>query len=723
MKTFIFNIAILVSLLMGINACSEVDNEIPSPSGKGTVRLVLSSNKSSRDVVVTDLRVDDLNENKIKKAYFFFFQAGKTDQPYVYRTPSEDISNDGNVTLTIPSEALSMDGTTEYDIYVIANATFTDGQLGGKTQDGKSLDELKALSATELKEGTQTLFVMDGMMEAITLDKDNSSSSLGMINMERAAAKISLEITVEKEIIIDEGTDKEIHYTPILTNDNDKSPITVSMYNRVKNGLVNGMVPDPEKFSGKRTIEATERTTEEEKTIYDHDVPFYSYPCAWEKATDEAYLSLHLSWKNKTTGNILPYSYRIPVNDDTRKLLRNHHYLIKLNVGILGSSEGDPITLNPEYIIEDWSEMNIEDDIKKYQYLWVKDYYVEMNNVPAIDIEYASSSKIEFVDISVKRYSPLDETGRNNNNMAERLVKIDSLEVSFTANEDGTFTVKHEIDPVTKNDYRPWYIKFKVKNQDELTSEEITVVQYPAIYAVGNYNEKGMTNRFVNGKTLGKGGVSGSEGAYPVFDDINDTYEHQLGTLNDLTNTGPYATNRNRNQYKIYVTVLDEGDDSRIGDPRDEKVNNFSGLKLTHYHPASSSENTNKIIAPSFLIASSWGITQPIYDAERAQRRCAAYQENGYPAGRWRLPTEAEIKFVQKLSDGDYIPALFQGYYWASSGNLVKSNNVPDNAENFVRCVYDLWYWGDEPMYDNKETKEVLTTFTWGDDDINIKKN
>lgn len=701
MKTFIFNIAILVSLLMGINACSEVDNEIPSPSGKGTVRLVLSSNKSSRAV---DPGVDNLNENKIEKAYFFFFQTGETDQPYEYRTPSTlTPASDSSVTLTIPSGALSMDGTTKYDIYVIANATFTDdSQL-----DGKTLNELKALPVAELTEEVQSSFIMDGMKEAIAFNKDDSS--IGTIDLERAAAKISLEITVEKDIVIGKGTSGETHYTPILADadDENKSLMTVSMYNRVKNGLVNGSVATPEMLpAGTRTIK---------EGSYGH-VPFYSYPSAWEKGDDtrEAYLTLRLSWKNENTGSILPYSYRIPVNDASMALLRNHHYRIKLHVGMLGSLEG-VVPLTPEYIIENWSEVEITDGIKKYQYLWVKDYNVKMNNVDAIDIEYASSSKIEFVDISVQRYSPLDETGRNNNNMAERLVKIDSLEVSFTANEDGTFTVKHEIDPVTKNDYRPWYIKFKVKNQDGLTSEEITVIQYPAIYAVGNYNEKGTTNRFVNGDA---GYTNGSTASYQVFDDT----EYQLGTLNDLTNTGPYATNRNRNQYKIYVTVLDEGDDSRIGDPRTKEENNFSGLGLTHYHPASSSENTNKIIAPSFLIASSWGITQPVYEAERAQRRCAAYQENGYPAGRWRLPTEAEIKFVQKLSDGDYIPALFEGYYWASSGNLVKSNNVPDNAKNFVRCVYDLWYWGDEPMYDEK-TGGVLTTFTWGDDDINIKKN
>lgn len=694
MKTFIFNIAILVSLLMGINACSEVDNEIPSPSGKGTVRLVLSSNKSSRDVVVTDLGMDDLNENKIEKAYFFFFQAGETDQPYEYRTPSEDISNDGSVTLTIPSGELSMDGTTEYDIYVIANATFTtDSELNGKT-----LNELKALPAAELTEKeVQSSFIMDGMMKAITLNKDNSSSSLGKINMERAAAKISLEITVKDKVEVGEDENK-VTYTPILET------MTVAMHNRAKDGQVNGAVST----SG-MLLPATERKIEENKRV-----SFYSYPSSWsEDDTREAYLSLKISWDKNNTGSIFTYFYRIPVNDDTMELLRNYHYLIKLNVAILGTPEETEITLEPEYIIEDWSEMNITDDIKKYQYLWVKDNYVEMNNVPAIDIEYASSSEIEFVDISVQRCSPLDETGRNNNNIEERLVDIEEpTGVSFTTNEDGTFTVKHEIDPVTKNNYRPWYIKFKVKNQDGLkTNKEITVVQYPAIYAVGNINADGTTNRFVNGDAFGKDYREGSS-AYPVFD---DTKNYQLGTLNDLTSTGPYATNRNKNQYKIYVTVLDEGDDSRIGDPRDEKVNNFSGLGLTNYHPASSSENTNKIIAPSFLIASSWGITQPVYDAERAQRRCAAYQENGYPAGRWRLPTEAEIKFVQKLSDGDYIPALFQGYYWASSGNLVKSNNVPDNAHHFVRCVYDLWYWGDKPMYKNETTKEVITEFTWGD--------
>ena len=695
MKTFIFNIAILVSLLMGINACSEVDNEIPSPSGKGTVKLVLSSNKSSR-AIPTDPGVDNLNENKIEEAYFFFFQAGETDRPYVYRTSSAVTpESGGSVTLTIPGGALSMDGTERYDIYVIANATFTASQL-----DGKTLNELKALPVAELTEEVQSSFIMDGMKEAIAFNKDNSS--IETIDLERAAAKISLEITVEKDIVIGEGTSGETHYTPILADDDDKnkSLMTVSMYNRVKNGLVNGSVATPE------MLPADTRTIKEGS--YGH-VPFYSYPSAWEKGDDirEAYLTLRLSWKNKTTGSILPYCYRIPVNDDARTLLRNHHYRIKLHVGMLGSLEG-VVPLTPEYIIEDWNEMNIEDDIKKYQYLWVKDKYVVMNNVPAIDIEYASSSKIEFELISVQRYSPLDETGVNNNNIPERLIDIEHPGVSFEVNANGTFTVKHEIDPETKNDYRPWYIKFKVTNGDGIISDEITVVQNPAIYAVGNFNADGTKNRFVNGDA---GDANGSTIPHRVADDAGKS----IGTLNDLSNVGDYDVNRNKNQYKIYVTVLDKDDDSRIGDPRDKEVNNFSGLKLTNYHPASSSTNTDKIIAPSFLIASSWGITQPVDESECAQKRCAAYQENGYPAGRWRLPTEAEIKFVQKLSDDDYIPALFQGFYWASSGKLVKSGNVSDNAYNYVRCVYDLWFWGDDPMYDNKETGEVLTTFTWGD--------
>ena len=106
--------------------------------------------------------------------------------------------------------------------------------------------------------------------------------------------------------------------------------------------------------------------------------------------------------------------------------------------------------------------------------------------------------------------------------------------------------------------------------------------------------------------------------------------------------------------------------------------------------------------------------------------RCALYQEGGYPAGRWRLPTYSEVEFIMGLSTQGKIPTLFnmstpndfEGY-WCANGKVVLDNNVvkletPGNYTNSgptaPRCVYDLWYWGDE-----HSTYE--TTWHLGDND------
>ena len=117
-------------------------------------------------------------------------------------------------------------------------------------------------------------------------------------------------------------------------------------------------------------------------------------------------------------------------------------------------------------------------------------------------------------------------------------------------------------------------------------------------------------------------------------------------------------------------------------------------------------------IAPSILISSRWGRPGsgdfPV-TIQQAQQRCATYQEAGYPAGRWRLPTEAEINFVYKLQQKGLVGEIFTtgGYgYWASSGRYFGGDSgtatflTPNaNGRNTsIRCVYDYWYWGDDKV-------------------------
>ena len=120
------------------------------------------------------------------------------------------------------------------------------------------------------------------------------------------------------------------------------------------------------------------------------------------------------------------------------------------------------------------------------------------------------------------------------------------------------------------------------------------------------------------------------------------------------------------------------------------------------------------LIAPAYMFSSDIG-GRPDNNGtryENAVKRCATYQEDGYPAGRWRLPTEAELYFAYCLQHMGVIPHLFNGGagYHASSGNVFDWDDTRNNRDrsglsfldnndvvHSIRCVYDLWYWGEEP--------------------------
>ena len=100
-------------------------------------------------------------------------------------------------------------------------------------------------------------------------------------------------------------------------------------------------------------------------------------------------------------------------------------------------------------------------------------------------------------------------------------------------------------------------------------------------------------------------------------------------------------------------------------------------------------------------------------DYEDAEKRCAAYQEDGYPAGRWRVPTRAEVKYIIQLSGWGIIPVLFNNGsdYWSAHG-VVENNygtfSDVNTDEAYVRCVYDTWYWGTGQLVDKDK-------FVYGD--------
>jgi hypothetical protein len=184
-----------------------------------------------------------------------------------------------------------------------------------------------------------------------------------------------------------------------------------------------------------------------------------------------------------------------------------------------------------------------------------------------------------------------------------------------------------------------------------------------------------------------------------------------------------------------------------IGDPRvaggytsdtehSTKAYNYLGSYLYDYYVSNSGNNRyvaswgdkaakikigganvsyENVIAPYYKIQSSYGAANASCYFEVAQKRCATYQEAGYPAGRWRLPTLAEVAFIYRLQIEGVITEMFDMSvpYWSASGSdffyqdkvirvrtnykdWVRTDGDSRPTTSCVRCVYDLWYWGTE---------------------------
>lgn len=181
--------------------------------------------------------------------------------------------------------------------------------------------------------------------------------------------------------------------------------------------------------------------------------------------------------------------------------------------------------------------------------------------------------------------------------------------------------------------------------------------------------------------------------------------------------TGDYAkvftSTYSRSGSSPYVYVMDNNK-TPITHSAANQYNSIATTSVVHYIGATMEKN---YVSPEFMIASSYGGTSgPVYYGQ-ALLRCATYQEDGYPAGRWRLPTEAELEFLVRLQDKKIMPVIVANSTWASSGRyFIDSASGFANISSYddrktVRCVYDTWYWGRDPVVANdaytvKVTKE-----------------
>ena len=332
--------------------------------------------------------------------------------------------------------------------------------------------------------------------------------------------------------------------------------------------------------------------------------------------------------------------------------------------------------------------------------------------------------------------------------------------------------------PTTGTAYSPYTFKVTIKHTDQEDGspweETLTITQYPGMWILADRNNNGSGNGSNAGRTYLNYGPYMSwsydiSWSFPEYSYVwnssqqsarNDWTEN-LGGLHDLT-----GNNKNPNMYVITINTLSSDTKYIIDDPRtlfsennldaegalpnptsngnpapnsiDDYTQTGNGYNLmrragwcakapalyptggpdrslTYYYPTNESETNKMVVAPKIRVASSYGVCSRGRSRTEARRRCATYQEQDRPAGRWRVPTLGEMQFIVNLSQTNKIPTLFskEADYFCAQGQVhipngngeVTLTTNTDHYAMYVRCVYDEWYW-------EKQTNYTITSTT-----------
>lgn len=772
MRSYLQHIICAICAL-GLIGCSLAEGpEIGDRSGKLSLRLSLgdTTRTNTPDNGIGEGTNDDdtdfvvLNENTITSLEIFLYPNGGEESNALYASRIEGLNSRDiiqNVTLSIPGDVISAlfaRGATKCGIYVVANhntgrTTATNGVYENTSiSDLKSIEieadfgalETLDLTAFGAEYGSianikpQESFVMDSDLGTVTKSDNNLS---GTVYLTRAASKITFRTTIAESLdidgkvwvpqldkltltfhnavnksYIDNGSDTDSDNTFAMPQGQD---LYVDIDGIEMSSLLSDKLGNAPSYDGE--VEGVSKWT----TI-DHVVPLYTYSSRWaDGANNEAYLMLTLPWKvqGDSSDALTYYNYFVPLNMNELKLVRNKHYRINLRVGVLGDLE-ELTESEFSYEVLDWVGENVDVKLQKPTYLVVDANYVELKNLETFSVGYQSSDEVAYeVQSTTISAFKKDASGV--------IVSGCVWETYSVSAEDGNVTFAHQLDN-TRSDSDTDYdflvqttvVRIYHKNNPSIY-EDITFVQYPAMYVTVNAGYEG-NNRWnyinVNGHSW-ENWYTGSGSAGNGCPTYNRKKVYWVGIGG--------KSNPIHNMYQITVTAFDSTTPNYlIADPRAaaQNITLFEGYTHKYNNTTDTSpdypvqpdqlnveeikgyrgtlvENAENLVAPEFIIAShcsSCACTDNyMYAEDSGYYRCASYQEAGYPAGRWRLPTVAELEVIGKLCAQEKLPQIFVDgvSYLSSSGsfrNQGGSFTPTTNQAQSVRCVYDTWYWKDK---------------------------
>ena len=650
-------------------------------------------------------------------------------------------------------------------VFVICNAPLSYGS-------NTSVDALKEL-VVENDFTAQTIqgsFVMSAEETAeveLVTDGEGTRTASGRIKVTRACAKIQFYLAIPKTFL-----DEENHaWEPVLSAGVGITMSNAVKKGKVY-GDYTVQAADYVNY-GTRPVDSLEvsaRIPGREDYKYTH-IPFYSYPSAWTDLSDYgASVVFRIAWKRTESTDYTWKKYQLSPNISTMEFKRNNCYRTFVAVHSLGGADKEETVIIPEcdYEVLPWMNESatgggqgiVPGQLVTYKYLVIDHPEQVINNEPKVYFTYVSSSPIASVKINTIKYYVNANSNPEATQNVNRTVEADSQDVSTNAgvitvdkSNPGYVTFSHSLDRM----YSALTIYATITNEDGCT-QDVEVEQNPSISLYrkaksgdvfvngyfarvanspfgtrfsqgGNYyyrdpKSSGPSNNAVTmpnpsreyGTTIYQGATSGSLSTFY-------TTEVRISSFNTGNNTYTYTYGGSEHT-EVY----------RIGDPRKttEEVygSSWSLYPYLYYNgtaqgateawqeplkilTTSQNAEDQNIVAPKFLVSSSLNamLTSGLPTFDQAVSRAAVYQETGYPAGRWRIPTEAEMAFIVARQQDGTIPDLYvaNSDYWSGSGRLMNISSSGtkitmkdgNGDRQSVRFVYDLWYWGDDASTTN----------------------
>lgn len=644
MRKIIYNIAtttVIILCLSLIHSCTEDRSIDYDDASTDNITFQLSLNNKSLTKVQEEPGNNDgdFNEQKIKTLDVFFYQ-GNTLK---WKVAAANLTFDEHLNKVIipikeEKKGLFKNNTTiTYDIIVVANNT---AELSAIAEEGDNLQALKDLlfdTPNFIEKGgsePQEKFVMDGKISKIVNLND---PALGVIHLKRIASKIRLrvlDIDIPGYVLDGQPKARLVHFTNKSTLLADGATFTLTNDDWRSTKYKPLSTDSPVNVGGGRTTAA----------------PFYAYSNNWQTEKEqETYIQMHVPLKgsNNVTNT---YSYRLPITPKDlvgeqakymNRLDRNFLYDVSVSIHVLGSVEEPPVEVIGSYLIKDWTTQEVLIHVKAAHYLVVSERDVVMPNVESYTLTFNSSvADVVLVPNSLKAtytYVPAGGSEPTTVNVEPSQMPTVRVEPNTAS---GAITIQSPI-PVN---YIPKDIEFKITN-GELT-ETVTISQLPVTYF-----------------TVTKGVRS---------------YMPGEGTRNRLPsgNTNPYM-------YMV-TSMAPDGDIIWGFPPTDTNGNTVNN------------EEVSKMVSPKFEMASQFGASLPkTYSS--AQTQCRGYTEtaeDGTVKGGWRLPTAAEIHYIDVLQQTAPTRYVMEGnYYWS---NWSRFPTIRNN-----RTVYGAYKMGENLPYKN----------------------